>query len=156
MDPVAKTNCESQKPGKIVGSCLLRIYYYTNLLSADCIVVSDTDPDPDYWIKELDLFDLDLQCLRDGKDLSENVINAAQVVLKTQFKVEGFLATAKSQSLKYSSLSESVLCVQILYTGITTLSSLVCMYNNYSCSYELYLYTSLIIPLYITADFMVR
>ena len=84
--------------------------------------MSDTDPDPDYWIKELDLYDLDLQCLRDGKDLSENLINAAQVVLKTQFKVEGFLSTAKSQSLKYTSLSEGALCVQILYTGIIIIS----------------------------------
>ena len=36
------------------------------------VVVSDTDPDPDYWIKELDLFDLVLQCPRDGNNLSEN------------------------------------------------------------------------------------
>ena len=52
--------------------------------------VSDSDPDPvTWWIQGLELYNCDEVSLQPGMDLTENVISAAQKVLKWQFNIGG-------------------------------------------------------------------
>ena len=90
------------------------------------MVVSDSDPDPVYWIQKLDLYDSDLHCLEELMDVTENVMNASQMVLKSQFKeIGGLLTIAHAQSLLCDKTPEDVLCVQILHTGIRQSNALI-------------------------------
>ena len=84
----------------------------------DAVFVSDTDPDPIYewWIKELQLVDVDRDALCSGSELTENIVNAAQDILSKQFsKVGGLQETACAHYLNFRSDEHSV---QILHTGI--------------------------------------
>ena len=80
--------------------------------------VFDSDPDPvNFWIKNLDLYDCDLQSLQPNRDVTENVINASQKVLKDQFSIGGCQSTALAHSLKFSRAPTDKLSVQVLHTG---------------------------------------
>ena len=80
--------------------CLLSwVTLCSPFLDSECVVVSDSDPDPKYWIQSLDLLEFDLQTLQKGMDVTGNVINAAQMVLKLQFNVQGLQSTTSTQSL---------------------------------------------------------
>ena len=70
----------------------------------------------DYWIP-YQLYNCDRQSLEIGMDLTENVINAAQTILKNQFGMGGFQDTALATYLKFVPISPSVVSVQILHTG---------------------------------------
>ena len=54
-------------------------------------------------------------------DLTENVINAGQKVLKRQFNIGGCQNTTLSQSLKFVGESPDKLCIQLLHTGVESL-----------------------------------
>ena len=60
---------------------------------SEYVVVSDSDPDPNYWIQRLDLFEFDLRTLQKGMDVTGNIIKAAQMVLRLQFQVQGLQST---------------------------------------------------------------
>ena len=79
-------------------------------------MVSDSYPDPIYWIQSLDLFEVDLKTLENGRDVTENIINASQTVLKMQFKVQGFQRISETQSSQCKSMSDA--SIQIHHTGI--------------------------------------
>ena len=80
--------------------CLLSwVTLCSPFLDSERVVVSDSDPDPKYWIQSLDLLEFDLQTLQKGLDVTGNVINAAQMVLKLQFNVQGLQSTTSTQSL---------------------------------------------------------
>ena len=85
---------------------------------SECVVVSDSDPDPNFWIQKLDLFEFDLKTLQKGMDITGNIVNAAQMVLKLQFEVQGLQSTTRSQSLLCNSVPHGVFSIQILYTGM--------------------------------------
>ena len=93
---------------------------YKSYSDSKCVVeVSDSDPDPvNLWIQNLNLYDCDLQSLQPNKDVTENVINASQKLLKDQFGICGFQNTALAHSLKFSRAPTDKLCVQVLHTGI--------------------------------------
>ena len=84
-----------------------------------CVVeISDSDPDPvNFWIQNLNLYECDLQSLQPNKDVTENVINASQKLLKEQFGIYGFQNTALAHSLKFARAPTDKLCVQVLHTG---------------------------------------
>ena len=85
------------------------------------MVLSDSDPDPvNIWIDSLELYKCDLQSLQPDMDLTENVINAAQKVLKSQFNINGCQSTVLGHSLKFCAVSSDELCVQLLHTGMYT------------------------------------
>ena len=92
---------------------------YKSYSDSKCVVeVSDSDPDPvNLWIQNLNLYDCDLQSLQPNKDVTENVINASQKLLKDQFGICGFQNTALAHSLKFSRAPTDKLCVQVLHTG---------------------------------------
>ena len=87
----------------------------------DEMVVSDSDPDPVYnwWIKALGLHKSDQDALRSGDELTENVINAAQAILNSQFQqIYGFQDTALVHFLNFLPVSPDKPSVQILHTGV--------------------------------------
>ena len=92
------------------------IHFY-DLSDSEYVYVSDSDPDPTWWIKDLELYKCDEESLQPGMELTENVINAAQKVLKQQFNIGGCQNTALPQSLKFVTESADKLCFQILHTG---------------------------------------
>ena len=110
----------------------MHVYTYkfiSYILDKECVIVSDSDPDPVYWIQKLGLCEYDLHCLEELMDVTENVMNASQMVLKSQFKeIGGLLTIAHAQSLLCDKTPEDVLCVQILHTGNTQSNAL-----NKSC-----------------------
>ena len=102
------------------------MYVYTSTVSilsdSEHVLISDSDPDPpNWWIQSLELYECDRQSLQPGVDLTGNVINAAQRVLKRQFRVDGFQNTTLADSLKFSVVSPYKLCVQVLHTGVYSL-----------------------------------
>ena len=73
----------------------------------DAVFVSDADPDPIYewWIKELQLVEVDRDALCSGSELTENIVNAAQDILSKQFsKVGGLQDTACAHYLNFRSV----------------------------------------------------
>lgn len=84
------------------------------LLDSECVVVSDSDPDPTYWIQSLEF---DLQTLEKGKDVTEKIINASQIVLKMHFKVQGLQCISNTQSLQCNLMPDGALSIQIHHTG---------------------------------------
>jgi len=86
------------------------------------IVISDGDSELhcDWWIEDLQLFSSDHTALKE-EDLTANIINAAQGILKTQFpNVEGFQDTSSAENLKFRPVARDKRSVQILHTGIST------------------------------------
>ena len=77
-----------------------------------------------WWIKELNLYMADKECIENGSEVSDNVINAAQTLLKHQFPhILGFQNTLLGYSVKFLSIS-NVPAVQILHTGTCIISSI--------------------------------
>ena len=100
-------------------------YKYCNFVTilGDFINVSRSDPDPviNWWIKSLQLFDDDKSVLREGKELTCNIINAAGSLLKQQFpNVQGFQDTVLAHNLKFSPMPVNGLSIQIINTGNLT------------------------------------
>ena len=84
------------------------------------LYVSDSDPDPNlqWWIKALTLYDDDREILLGDKELTDNIINAAQCLLSVQFQhIAGFQYTILGHNLKFRSVDPNVSSVQILHTG---------------------------------------
>ena len=70
-----------------------------------------------WWIKDLHLYLIDKEHLINGSEVSDNVINAAQLLLKHQFPhVAGFQNTILGYNLKFASIS-SLPAIQILHSG---------------------------------------
>ncbi len=83
------------------------------------VVISDSDASPrcDWWIEDMVLFAADHMALKSG-DLTANIINAAQTMLKTQFpSVQGFQDTALLDNLNVHPVMRDRRSVQILHTG---------------------------------------
>ena len=75
-----------------------------------------------WWIKELNLYMADKECIENGSEVSDNVINAAQTLLKHQFPhILGFQNTLLG--VKFLSIS-NVPAVQILHTSTCIISSI--------------------------------
>ena len=71
----------------------LCIYHNCSTCVGDLINVSPSDPDLifNWWVESLWLFDNDKNVMREGKELTCNIINAAGSLLKQQFpNVLGF------------------------------------------------------------------
>ena len=84
------------------------------------ILISETDEDPqiNWWIEYLSLHDQDELILQSGEELTDNIINAAQMLLSKQFpKVAGFQDTIFAHNLNFRAVSRNVPSVQILHTG---------------------------------------
>ena len=84
------------------------------------IVVASSDEDPqfDWWIERLHLHSNDLQVLRDGKELTCNLINAASILLKSQFPgILGLQDTVLAHNLRYRAIPMNKVSIQILHTG---------------------------------------
>ena len=63
-----------------------------------------------WWIKELNLYMADKEYIENGSQVSDNVINAVQTLLKHQFShILGFQNTLLGYSLKFSLISKFLL-----------------------------------------------
>ena len=92
------------------------LYHFVRFNS--CIVgSSDSECDQDYWIP-YQLYNCDRQSLEFGMDITENVVNAAQTLLKNQFVISGFQNTTLATYLNFIPISPSEPSIQILHTGI--------------------------------------
>ena len=82
--------------------------------------MSDSKADPvfDWWLKELQLYDMDKEMLLNGHELSDALVNASQCILDRQFpQFAGFQSTLLGQRLKdikFKSFSRGFKSVQIL------------------------------------------
>ena len=94
---------------------------YHESSSLDPIEISDTsDPDPvcDWWIQALHLYQDDKTSLLCQRELTENIINAAHILLSLQFPhIAGLQDTILGHHLDYVPISSDIYSVQILHTG---------------------------------------
>ena len=77
------------------------------IIFSDSTVVfasSDSDSELDYWTP-YQLCNCDRQSLDSGMDLTENVINAAETILKNQFGMGGFQSTTCNVPQLHSNFS---------------------------------------------------
>lgn len=85
------------------------------------VVVSDSDSDPliNWWIEALGLHDTDREILLSQSELTDNIINAAQILLSTQFpSIGGFQNTLLGSKLQFKPVSREISSIQIHHTGI--------------------------------------
>ena len=68
-----------------------------------------------WWIKELNLYMADKECIVNGSEVSDNVINVTHIF--------GFQNTLLGYSVKFLSIS-NVPAIQILHTGTCIISSI--------------------------------
>ena len=90
------------------------------LYPSEVIVVSNTDPDPDinWWIESLKLYDSDRISLNSESELTDNIIGAAQTILRRQFpNIQRFQDTFLAHSLNFSPVLPDKCSVQMLHTG---------------------------------------
>ena len=75
------------------------------------IVVSDSDPDPliNWWIEALGLYDTDKKILLSHSELTDSIINAAQILLRAQFpSISGFQNTLFGSKLRFKPVSREI------------------------------------------------
>ena len=92
------------------------------LVTSEPIVVSDNDPDLDinWWIQDLFLNQRDREVLQTGKELTDNIINAAQTLLSEQYpNLKGIQSTCLGHHFDFKPISRGIPSVQILHTGCT-------------------------------------
>lgn len=97
------------------------MYLLVEFTVDELILVSDSDPDPvcDWWNEDLNLYNVDYEVLTYGKELNDNLINAAQVLLDAQFpNIEGFQNTVWGHHLDFKPVTFGKPSVQILHTGM--------------------------------------
>lgn len=83
--------------------------------------VSDSDCDPEWWVESLGLFREDQIIIPMGKDLTSNIINAAQKAMCNQFTdVCGFQnITSPDDDVKnFHPVAPDKRSVQILHSGM--------------------------------------
>ena len=92
--------------------------------TSEPIVISDSDPDLDinWWIQDLFLNQRDRELLQTGKELTDNIVNAAQTLLSEQYpSLKGFQSTCLGQHLDFKPISQEIPSVQELHTGLYTI-----------------------------------
>ena len=83
------------------------------------IILSEYEPkcSSDYWIEQLHLYGSDYEALQ-TKEITENIVNAAQSLLKQKFPlVQGLQDTVLAHHLKFCQIKPDELSVQVLHTG---------------------------------------
>ena len=72
-----------------------------------------------WWIEALGLYDSDKEVLLSQSELTDNIINAAQILLRAQFpSVGGFQNTLLGNKLQFKPVSKETSSIQIHHTGI--------------------------------------
>ena len=85
-------------------------------------LINNKSPDNvcNWWIKSLNLHTEDEMSLEEGQDLTDNVINAAQVLAHRKFpQFSGFQNTVLGIKLMFKQASKDRPTVQILHTGMS-------------------------------------
>ena len=85
------------------------------------VVVSDSGSDPliSWWIEALGLYETDKETLLSQSKLTDNIINAAQILLSAQFpSIGGFQNTLLGTKLQFKPVSREISSIQIHHTGI--------------------------------------
>ena len=93
------------------------------LVTSEPVLVSDNDPDPDinWWIQDLFLNQRDREVLQAGKELTDNIINAAQTLLSEQYpNLKGFKVHVLAIILTSSQYHETFRLYKY-YTQVCTL-----------------------------------
>ena len=81
---------------------------------------SDTDPVVNWWIEDLCLYETDKEVLLSQRELTDNIINAAQALLSTQFPtIGGFQNTLSGNKLKFKPVPREISSIQIHHTGMS-------------------------------------
>ena len=83
--------------------------------------MSDSDSGPliKWWIEDLGLYDTDKEILLSQSELTDNIINAAQILLSVQFpSISGFQNTLLGSKLQFKHVSREISSIQIHHTGI--------------------------------------
>ena len=83
-------------------------------------MVTDNYPVPclKWWIKDLSLYDADKEVLLENKELTDNIINAAQSLMKAQFPgFAGLQNTLLGINISFKPVSRTMKSIQILHTG---------------------------------------
>ena len=86
----------------------------------ECILVTDDHPDPciNWWIKDLNLYEVDKEILLGSEELNDNIINAAQKIMEKQFvHFVGFQNSILGTNLQFKQVSRHARSIQILHTG---------------------------------------
>ena len=94
--------------------------YELSDVSDDCIPpMHDSDSENDdqtWWIQKLQLTDTDRQVLLSGSELTDSLVNAAQMLLAAQYpKMKGFQDTNVGRHLAFSAVPRN--CIQIFHIG---------------------------------------
>ena len=98
---------------------------YANLLDGDVIEINEDATTPEHlgtkwWIKDLQLALSDRNALLSGKDLTEAIMNAVQMLLHHQFpRVKGLQDTGLSRFLSFSTTKRNA--VQIFHVELRKL-----------------------------------
>lgn len=72
-----------------------------------------------WWIGGLSLLEEDREVLRSGKELTGNIINAAQLILSNSYpQIGGFQDTSYGRNLKFLPVDPHCSNIQILHTGL--------------------------------------
>ena len=83
-------------------------------------IVSDNDSDVmiNWWIEALGLYQSDKEVLLSQRELTDSIINAAQILLSTQFpSIGGFQNTLLGNKLQFKPVSREISSIQIHHTG---------------------------------------
>ena len=71
-----------------------------------------------WWIKDLNLYEVDKEVLEGNEELTDNIINAAQRIMKQQFvQFVGFQNSLLGRNLTFKQVSRHARSIQILHTG---------------------------------------
>ena len=87
--------------------------------SSELVVLSDSEASAptDCWIEQLHLYATDYEALQ-TKEITGNIVNAAQSLLQKQFPlVQGLQDTVLAHHLKFIPIKPDRLSVQVLHTG---------------------------------------
>ena len=94
---------------------------FINFIESDaCVLVTDDHPDPciAWWVQELNLYEVDRETLIGNEELTDNIVNAAQRIMKDQFsQFIGFQNSILGINLKFKRVSRLEKSIQILHTG---------------------------------------
>ena len=92
--------------------CILTVFLSDVVFLSDC--ESESDDAFGFWIRRLGLYQCDLLSLNPNMDLTENIVNAAQTLLKEQYDVDGCQNTSLAEYGKFIKVSPDKLSVQIV------------------------------------------
>ena len=96
------------------------------------VLDSDSDPEINWWIEAFGLHESDKEISLLQRDFTDNITNAAQILLRAQFpSIGGFQNTLLGNKLQFNPISRDISSIQIHHTGINFLNLYGISLNEY-------------------------